>query len=65
MNNRRTDGRDGDPSQDLGQDRVDVGQVWPVGHRRQPVAAHGVELCLRALHDIRVLRHGEQESERR
>ena len=60
---RRTDGRDGDPSQNFRQDRVDVGEVRAVGHRREPLATNGVDLGLSSLLDIPVLSHGEKERE--
>ena len=60
---RRTDGGDGDPSQNFRQDRVDVGEVRAVGHRREPLATNRVDLGLSSLLDIPVLSHGEKERE--
>ena len=59
---RRTERRDRVPAQDLGDQGAHVGQLRAVVERREPVRADdGVELGLRALLDVRIERHGEEE----
>ena len=54
-----TQGGDGDPAEDLGQDGFEVGELLTVRDRRKAVFAYHVGLLLRAAHALGMVRHGQ------